>query len=226
MLTHAKTALVGEMINSISHQQRQPLSALGLYLDNIEECAHEGEFERIPAQIAACKKSLRLMDETIKAFRNFYASGEVAAKFDLVNIINELILIVRPELNSHGIELNFAHGGGKCELKSIASYVRQILLSLLSNAKDALVESGCETPQILIELKRAGGLFCVSVSDNGAGVKADSDEIFEPFFTTKNMGTGTGLNVARELAVKKLGGSLELESAVNPTKFTLFLGEI
>ena len=40
------------------------------------------------------------------------------------------------------------------------------------------------------------------------------------------MGTGTGLNVARELAVKKLGGSLELESVVNPTKFTLFLGEI
>lgn len=103
VLAHAKTALVGEMINSISHQQRQPLSALGLYLDNIEECAREGEFERIPAQIAACKKSLRLMDETIKAFRNFYASGEGAAKFDLVNIINELILIVRPELNSHGI---------------------------------------------------------------------------------------------------------------------------
>ena len=39
VLAHAKTALVGEMINSISHQQRQPLSALGLYLDNIEECA-------------------------------------------------------------------------------------------------------------------------------------------------------------------------------------------
>lgn len=78
----------------------------------------------------------------------------------------------------------------------------------------------------MIELKRAGGLFCVSVSDNGSGVKADSDKIFEPFFTTKNMGTGTGLNVARELAVKKLGGALELESAVNPTKFTLFLGEI
>ena len=226
VLAHAKTALVGEMINSISHQQRQPLSALGLYLDNIEECAREGEFERIPAQIAACKKSLRLMDETIKAFRNFYASGEGAAKFDLVNIINELILIVRPELNSHGIELKFAHESGKYELKSVASYVRQILLSLLSNAKDALVESGCETPQILIELKRAGELFCVSVSDNGGGVKVDSDKIFEPFFTTKNIGTGTGLNVARELAVKKLGGSLELESAANPTKFTLFLGEI
>ena len=226
VLAHAKTALVGEMINSISHQQRQPLSALGLYLDNIEECAREGEFERIPAQIAACKKSLRLMDETIKAFRNFYASGEAAAKFNLVNIINELILIVWPELNSHGIELKFAHECGKCELKSVASYVRQIFLSLLSNAKDALVESGCETPQILIELKRAGELFCVSVIDNGGGVKADSDEIFEPFFTTKNMGTGTGLNVARELAVKKLGGALELESAANPTKFTLFLGEI
>ena len=100
------------------------------------------------------------------------------------------------------------------------------MLSLLSNAKDALVESGCETPQILIELKKAGELFCVSVSDNGGGVKADSDKIFELFFTTKNTGTGTGLNVARELAVKKLGGSLELENAANPTKFTLFLGEI
>lgn len=40
------------------------------------------------------------------------------------------------------------------------------------------------------------------------------------------MGTRTGLNVARELAIKKLGGALELESAANPTKFTLFLGEI
>ena len=100
------------------------------------------------------------------------------------------------------------------------------MLSLLSNAKDALVESGCETPQILIELKRAVKLFCVSVSDNGGGVEADSDKIFELFFTTKNTGTGTGLSVARELAVKKLGGSLELENVANPTKFTLFLSEI
>ena len=131
---------------------------------------------------------------------------------------------MRPELNSHGIELKFASSSGRCELKSVASYVRQILLSLLSNAKDALVESGRETPQILIELKRAGELFCVSVSDNGGGVKASSDKIFEPFFTTKgDDGTGMGLYLCKLIFEKKLRGDIRLANAKNPTKFEIEL---
>lgn len=225
---NAKMAVVGEMINSISHQQRQPLSSILLSLGNIEECVESGDISLIHKHIAHCKNGINLMNETISAFRSFYKQDEKTSVFDLKDIVKELIFIAKPQMNTNGITLGFNCEDGEFVIHSVASYVKQILLSLLSNSKDELArlirEDADIDPKILINLQKINGEFCISVSDNGSGIDVSADEIFKPFYTTKkDIGTGMGLYVAKILAQDRLGARLVLESAKNPTKFSLFL---
>jgi signal transduction histidine kinase len=80
----------------------------------------------------------------------------------------------------------------------------QAVINLLHNALDAV--AGVDTPQIAFTCTRQDGAVRISVSDNGAGVPADlSDDIFQPFFTTKPGGSGIGLSLVRQVALKHGG---------------------
>lgn len=233
LLANAKMALVGEMISSITHQQRQPLSTLLLSLDNIEESI-ENSTKNIEKYILLAKNSAKIMNETINAFRSFYRNDTSTVIVDLKEILNELIFIITPELNSHGIAIKCHIQEGEYRLLSIKTYIKQILLSLLANANDELLEctkSGLASPheankfapRVELRLYRQDEEFCISISDNGRGV-CEPHRIFEPFYTTKSeRGTGTGLYVAKRLSEEKLGARLLLQSERDPTCFTLYL---
>ncbi|WP_349304346.1 MULTISPECIES: ATP-binding protein [unclassified Campylobacter] len=228
LISNAKMAVVGEMINSISHQQRQPLSSILLSLENIEDCLNEAKFDETRTHLSRCKNGIRLMDETISAFRSFYKNDNNIINFNVKDVINELAFIVKPQMNTNGILFEFECEEGEFIVCGMSSYVKQILLSLLSNAKDELVNFMQDDiyfePRVWVGLQRAKGEICISVSDNGSGIKGDKERIFEPFFTTKEeTGTGMGLYVAKILATDKLSGRLVLESAKEPTKFALYL---
>ncbi|MCD8213493.1 MAG: histidine kinase [Campylobacter sp.] len=133
---NAKSALLGEMISSISHQQRQPLSAILLSLDEIGECVQDGRIDEIYAHTARAKRAANLMNETIAAFRNFYRQDDKTGKFELKELIGELIFIVKAQMNTNAIALKFTSDEGEFKIQSVASYIRQIMLSLLANAED------------------------------------------------------------------------------------------
>ena len=104
--------------------------------------------------------------------------------------------------------------------------LRQILLNLVLNARDAMPLGGkirlstraaefpaAETPQDA-EPKRPRRAVSLAVKDNGCGMDAETRaRLFEPFFTTKNPGEGTGLGLATvERIVSEAGGRIQVES--------------
>ena len=93
---------------------------------------------------------------------------------------------------------------------SAAPQIQQVILNLLTNAVAAVAENGIIT--VLTTNTDAGGIE-INVRDNGEGIpKAVMKKIFDPFFTTKNeKGTGLGLSITYGI-VKKLGGSISVES--------------
>ncbi|WP_169779925.1 PAS domain-containing sensor histidine kinase [Campylobacter curvus] len=227
LISNTKMAVVGEMINSISHQQRQPLSTIMLCMDNIKECIENHEFNEVAKYIKRAKKGINLMNETINSFRSFYKNDDKSVVFDVKSVIDELIFIVKSQMNTNGILLEFHYENGEFLVYGVASYLKQVLLSLLSNSKDELTRLMQENfefePKICIELKRFKSEIYISISDNGGGINADETALCDPFYTTKDTGTGMGLYIAKILAVEKLGGRFVLESRVDPTKFAIFL---
>ncbi|MBP7770121.1 MAG: GHKL domain-containing protein [Aliarcobacter sp.] len=91
----------------------------------------------------------------------------------------------------------------------------QVLLNLMSNAKDALIQREIENPIISLEVDYIDGHAIVTVVDNAGGVEKEHfDLIFEPYFTTKSSlkGTGLGLYMSKMIIEKNMGGELSVEN--------------
>ena len=88
--------------------------------------------------------------------------------------------------------------------------VRQILDNLLSNAFDAVGQSG----EVRVSTLRDGERVRVEVADTGPGIPPETlSRVFDPFFTTKDPGRGSGLGLAISLTLAEaLGGALTVES--------------
>jgi PAS domain S-box-containing protein len=114
--------------------------------------------------------------------------------------------------------------------------LRQILMNLVLNARDAMPQGGKirlitragEFPSE-VEPGSARRAVSLAVQDNGCGMDAETRaRLFEPFFTTKKLGEGTGLGLATvERIVSEAGGRIEVESELGRgTSIEVFLPAI
>ena len=98
--------------------------------------------------------------------------------------------------------------------------IRQALLNLLRNAREAMPSGG----RVVVKLERSAGGLDLIVDDEGVGMPATTRErLFEPFFTTKQHGTGLGLAITRQIA-EAHGGGIRVEPRdPNGTRIVLHL---
>lgn len=96
----------------------------------------------------------------------------------------------------------------------------QAVINLLHNAVDAV--GGAPNPRIALECLRQDQAIVISVTDNGKGVPP-GDDIFVPFFTTKAGGSGIGLSIVRQIALKHSGQVQVVPNSAGGTTFQLFL---
>ena len=102
----------------------------------------------------------------------------------------------------------------------------QVVLNLLSNAKDAVLASKQGQPHILIRAQGLGDRIQISVEDNGGGIDPDIlDKIFEPYFTTKEegKGTGIGLYMSKMIVENNMNGRLRVANGAEGACFTIDL---
>jgi nitrogen fixation/metabolism regulation signal transduction histidine kinase len=103
----------------------------------------------------------------------------------------------------------------RIEAKTITAdpdLLSQAVINLLHNAADAV--AGLDDPAIELACMRDGDAVVIAVTDNGKGVPAEfAEDIFVPFFTTKSGGSGIGLAIVRQIALKH-GGRVEAENTV------------
>jgi len=93
------------------------------------------------------------------------------------------------------------------EVKCDPELLKQVLLNLLVNAREATPAGG----RVTVSARTAGPSVIVSVHDEGCGITPEQqDRIFDPFFTTKDNGTGLGLSIASKI-IEQHGGALVAE---------------
>jgi signal transduction histidine kinase len=90
----------------------------------------------------------------------------------------------------------------------------QVLLNLLTNAKDAIIERKVAGGAIWLSLAREDGYAALTVRDNGGGIpEAELAKVFEPYFTTKEKGTGIGLYMSKTIIENSMGGRIEARNS-------------
>lgn len=210
----SKLAAIGEMINNIAHQWRQPLATLsslnaGL---NIKYQLKNLDDEYMNHYASEMELQIQNMSSTINDFRDFFILNKEKMHFHLEDVIKEALSISEAMLKNNFIEvkMNFK------AFSSILSYkneFKQVIVNLLSNAKDALVDSAREDKKIEITTFEDKDTIGIQVQDNGGGVDIKVlSNVFEPYFTTKfkHQGTGLGLYMSKMIIEEHMNGSIKI----------------
>jgi len=220
LLVHkSKLASMGEMIGNIAHQWRQPLTHLSYIFMNINEAQKHGDLNDITLKkkIDEANIQLSFMSQTIDDFKDFYEPHKEKEDFSLAGATRETLDIMKNTLKQNNIETRIIVK----EESSIYNYkneYKQVLLNLLSNAKDALTERGIQSPYIQITIDKNS----VTVEDNAGGIEKEAmKRIFEPYFTTKEKNSGIGLYMSKMIVEKNMKGALDITNANRGARFTI-----
>jgi len=224
LIQQSKMAALGEMIGNIAHQWRQPISAVSAIMMNIKWTAISSGMDEkfIDERVKEANEQLIYMSQTIDDFRNFFKPNKEKEFFDMDKEVRSAYKILKASLESSNINLQIF------SIPNIIAYgygneFSQVVLNLLSNAKDVLIERNIENPKIEIKIyKDDENLYC-EINDNAKGIEEKNlDKIFEPYFTTKDVtGTGIGLYIAREIIQKHMKGSLRVKNSEIGARFLI-----
>lgn len=220
----AKMAAMGEMMDAVAHQWKQPLNALSMLGQLLEADFAEGTVDQdyITDMMGTVNEQIDHMVNTLAEFRSFFRPNKVAEQFDLNRCIESVLHLTKDEFLKNEITINV-----ECEhnvfITGIPNEFKHLLLNILNNAKDAFNERERPYRLIFIRFFRQLNHIVLEIEDNAGGIPEHViDDIFKPNVTTKeaDKGTGIGLYMSAQIA-EKLGGTLSVENTHNGACFTL-----
>ncbi len=217
LLNHqAKMAAMGEMLENIAHQWRQPLSvistmATSLKLKQEMKILEDKEFFQ---SLDIINNASQHLSNTIDDFRNFFSSEKEINKFLISNTIKKSILLLKSSIDKHNITI--VEDIEDSELLSYESELMQVILNIISNSIDILKDKNIDSRYIFFKTKILNNNLIITISDSGGGIdKKILNRVFEPYFTTKHksQGTGIGLYMSLQIVTKHLHGKLSVKNS-------------
>jgi two-component system, NtrC family, sensor kinase len=204
-----RLATIGKMAAHVTHEIRNPLSSIALNLELLEEQlpSHDAEARALFRAIGKEVERLSGLSQQYLAFaRSKLPTREPE---DVGALVEEAVVFVRLDLEKHDIRVKLSVEPGLPPVSCDEGQIKQVLLNLLQNARDAMPGGG----EVHVGVRAEGVEVVISVDDQGPGVPAELRErLFEPFYTTKSHGTGLGLAITQHIATSH-GGSIACEAA-------------
>jgi C4-dicarboxylate-specific signal transduction histidine kinase len=225
LILQDRLAVMGEMINNIAHQWRQPLNTLGLIIQQLPLFYKSGEIseEMLKDYVGNSMELIQHMSQTIEDFRNFFKSDKEKVHFSVNQVIARTLALIEKSFKDQKIGIAL-HPEGDPMANGYPNEYAQVLLNILMNARDELVAHNVDDALISIHAFAEGGRSVVTITDNAGGI---ADEIiyrlFDPYFTTKgpDKGAGIGLFMSKTIIEKNMGGRLTVCNTGSGAEFRI-----
>jgi nitrogen fixation/metabolism regulation signal transduction histidine kinase len=226
LIQQSKLASMGEMIGNIAHQWRQPLNALGLVIQNIQFAYHMKELndEYMEKSVKKVNLLTNNMSKTIDDFRNFFIENKEKKVFKVKKSIQEVANLMDSAFKHYEIEVIIKHTDENISVEGYPNEFSQALLNILSNSKDAFLNTELSNAKIMIDTYSKGSFVIIEISDNATGIpKNIINKIFEPYFTTKHQsqGTGIGLYMTKIIIESNMLGDISVKNSKEGAIFTI-----
>lgn len=208
-----KLASLGRLSAAIAHEIRNPLSAISVNLQFLLRKFPEGSQERKYLELTL--EGVRRIEKIVEATLNFARPSKPIAKEEDINeVINATLPLVEISTLKKKIEVIPKLEPELPKVKIDFKQIQQVILNILTNAVDAIENSGWIKINSYLEDEGGVSYVVVSIADSGCGIPKDElNKIFEPFYTKKSDGTGLGLAISRQI-MNNHGGKIEVESEV------------
>jgi signal transduction histidine kinase len=228
LVQSARLVSLGQMAAAVAHELKQPLSAISTTAGDV--------YLRLLGGVALPSEELKAMMRDVRSFTDRMAeiidhlrvfSRDTAEEPDILFSVNDVVRssvkLIGAQFASRGIELLLDVAEVLPPVSGHPQQIEQVLLNLLSNARDAIDEKGARVEADELEkrvtirtmtVRNGIPWVAIEVEDNGIGMhEATVARVFEPFFTTKPADRGTGLGLAIAYAlVRNHEGRLSCES--------------
>mgnify|MGYP000538829227 CR=1 FL=1 len=221
----SKLAAMGEMIGNIAHQWRQPLNALNLILQDIEDAEkyNECDSDYLSKSVNEAGELIMHMSQTIDNFRDFFKIEKERTIFDLKEMIVECVSIINSAMEFDHIHVAVAFPAESVEIESYKNELSEVILSILGNAREAIMSKNLVDGRIDIVLEAdVSGHHRIIISDNGGGIPDKiRSKIFDPYFTSKAEGTGIGLYFSRIIIENHFKGRIDVKNTTQGACFSV-----
>ena len=216
ILNHqSKMAAMGEMIENIAHQWRQPLSvistvATGAKLKKEMGLLNDDDFYETMNII---NNSSQHLSNTIDDFRNFFNNDKEVVLFDLNIPIEKVLYLISTKLKNRNITV--IKNCKETFVTGLENEFIQVILNIINNSINAFEDKSNTHKFIFIDAYKENNKVMIKIKDNAGGIKENIiDRVFEPYFTTKHksQGTGIGLYMSLEIINKHMNGNLTVSN--------------
>lgn len=222
MLRMERYMALGSLAAGLHHEIRNPLAALSLHVQLIEEQLDENSAKpEVVEMFRIVKSEVARIGSVLESFRDFASIDNLSiGQVDLSTLCQNQLQLISPQCEQANIAINFQETGKpNGELAADSVRLEQVLLNLLINAMDAMPTGG----DLSVNLNWLGSRVQLQIQDTGIGIPNDLHErIFHPYFTTKGEGTGLGLALCDKV-VRQHQGTLTFDSQPGRTRFSITL---
>ena len=221
----AKMASIGEMLNLISHQWRQPLSQINtvtmdMYVEFSQNKLDKDQLEKHVKDIESITKYL---SNTINDFLVFFGEKNFKSRFYLKDAFDECFNILAPSLKNIEININVIEDK---EVYGFISLYQQVIITIISNALYIFNERNIEKPRIDIEIFTNEQKSLVSILDNAGGIENKNiSDIFNLDYSTKEdtKVSGLGLYISKRIINESFKGQIDVENSKDGAKFNIMV---
>jgi PAS domain S-box-containing protein len=211
LIQQNRLAAMGEMIQNIAHQWRQPLNTLGLKIQSLPFFVNEDKVDKdlLDKTVSSAMSLIMHMSGTIDDFRNFFRPDKEKEEYRVNQIVESAIKLIEGSFKSSNITISMSFQDDPVVCGYPNEY-SQAILNILINAKDALLANKTDCPLVTIYSHIEAGKSVITIGDNAGGIPEEIIfKIFDPHFTTKGpQGTGIGLFMAKTIIEHSMNGKL------------------
>ena len=230
LIQKSKFIALGEMISNIAHQWRQPLSELSAIMMTLKFKHNLGKLDTnvMSEKSKDAENLLEYMSKTIDDFREFFMPSREKKKFFAKEAVDAVISIIGTSAKEKNISLHVEIPENE-KIYGHKNEFEQVLLNVITNAKNILLSKKTMNPTIGIKLSSDEQFTYLSISDNAGGIEVEPiDKIFQPYFTTRedSGGTGIGLYMSKLIIEKNMGGILMVKNSEIGAIFTIRLKKV
>jgi signal transduction histidine kinase/lipopolysaccharide biosynthesis regulator YciM len=223
----SKLESLGNFAAGIAHEINQPLSAISMSIDNIQNKVKLGLLSNdyLTNKCSNTQEDILRIRKIIEHVRLFSRNqnDSLVEQIELNEVVKSAVSLIHHTISKSGIDLELRLIKSELPISGDRYKLEQVLLNLVSNAKDAIEEkaaAGSESnhkKSIRISTKIKEKQAVIEITDNGTGIpKEIIDKIYDPFFTTKtpDKGTGLGLSISYGI-IREMDGEISVRSEVN-----------
>ncbi len=225
----SKMATLGEMATGVAHELNQPLGVIRMAASNSVKRIQKGacDMDYLSGKFTRIAEQTERASQIINHMRIFGRKAEGIHKpFDLCDAAQEVASLARTQLQTMDIHLAVDLPDNPVIVTGEKVIFEQVLLNLISNARDAIEANATDTKEIRIAVQENDkSAHVVTIQDSGGGIPDQIlDRLFEPFFTTKEPGKGTGLGLSISFGtVTAMSGHISAENKDGGACFTVSL---